>query len=297
MAERRLYIISDLHLGDGTRADRFLHPEPLLRLLEQIGAEPGAELVLLGDLLELWACSLGAVMARHAPILRRLGEVAAARPVTYVVGNHDSVPFYLYLGARPGGVAVVERYTTRLGADALVALHGHQYDPFNRVQVANGTVQTPWAHRLVQLLGALERAGLADLITAGSDTADALLARAEALQQQAAGEGGPGGELKRRLLQVVRDVVLREPPGQRDYPLGEHRYREAALDLMRQGARWVLMGHTHHPDRLAAGRRLYINTGCWCWDRYPPTYARWADGELKLYSALDHREYTPAARG
>lgn len=295
VAGRSLYFISDLHLGDGTGADRFLHPEALLRLIDQIGSEPGGELVLVGDVLELWACEMGAVLARHGLIIRRLADLAAARPVTYVVGNHDSVPFYLYLGARLGPVAVTERFTARLAGDTLVAIHGHQYDPFNRVSLEAGRLRTPFTQRLVHLVGTLERHGFGDLMSGGSGTVDHLMARVQEAEQRIAAEAGPGGELKRRLLQVVREVMLREPPGQRDYPLGEERYRRAALDWMRQGARWVILGHTHHPDRLAAGQRLYVNTGCWCWDRYPPTYARWAAGELELYNALDGRPYRPAA--
>lgn len=282
----RIYFVSDLHLGDGTAADRFLHPGPLLDLLDRVAADPDGELVLLGDVLELWACDLDAVATRHAPLLRRILDLARERPVTYVVGNHDCLPFYLYLGARAGRLAVAERYVRRLGADLLVALHGHQYDPFNRVEVQAGQVHAPWTQRLVRLLGDLQRAGLGDLVTQGGAAADQWLQAIDQAVQQA-------GPVERHLLQVVRDVLLREPPGQREYPLGEERYRAAALDWMRQGARWVVMGHTHHPDLLTMGRRVYANTGCWCWDRYPPTYALWVGGELNLYDARTGAPYRP----
>ncbi|MEC7947816.1 MAG: hypothetical protein VX265_09635, partial [Myxococcota bacterium] len=48
-ADRRIYVISDLHLGDGTRSDAFLGKDrELMRLLARV-REEDAHLVIAGD--------------------------------------------------------------------------------------------------------------------------------------------------------------------------------------------------------------------------------------------------------
>lgn len=286
MPDRVIYLISDLHLGDGTRADHFLHPEVLLGLLDRVAAQPGAELVLVGDLFELWSAELGAVLTHWQPLISRLATLARQVPVTYVVGNHDALPWYAYLGAQWGPVRIAERFESRLPGGSLLAVHGHQYDPFNRIQKQEGQVHVPFTRQLTALAGQLERAGLGGVVQEGKDLLEGFLLAADRVERSDPAKWPP-------LLRLARQLIERESPGQRGYPEGESRYREAAAGLMRQGARWVVMGHTHHPDIFSAGRWRYVNTGCWCWDRYPPTYARWAGGELALLDARDDTPFTP----
>ncbi len=289
MPDPVLYFVSDTHLCDGTGADRFLYPKELMALLRRIEAEPQAHLVLLGDFLELWACSLEAVMVQYAPILKQLGRLAQKHPVTYVVGNHDSLPWYYFLGQHLGQVRLAERFTTADGR--LVALHGHQYDPFNQVAVESGKVKEPWSRKLVEVIGFLGRVGgdavgdaIQDVGHALSQTAgqlERLLPHWEEQDRQAMGE----------CLRQTRDVLYRESPGERGYPVGEKLYENAARRLVRGGARWVLMGHTHHPLVRQFDKGVYVNTGSWVWDRYGPTYARFAGKKLELLDGRTHRPY------
>lgn len=281
-----IYFISDTHLGDGSHADKFLHPQPLLELLARIEADPGAELVLLGDILELWSCTLEGALVQYAPILHTIARIAESRPVTYVVGNHDCLPFYHYLGARLGNLRLTERYVA--GGGALVALHGHQFDPFNRVDTETGTVEVPWVRRLVHMVGLLQRLGGETTKRTVDDASNWLSHMHDKLDQllphwdnRSRGQFAAG-------LKKASDVLNRESPGMRGYPERETRYEQAAAQLMRQGALFVLMGHTHHPVRRSWGRRVYVNTGSWVWDRYPPTYGLWQNGHLLLCNALDH---------
>lgn len=291
MADEVIYFVSDTHLGDGTGADRFLYPEQFMNLLARIEREPTARLVLLGDFLELWASSLEPVLIKHAPIFYMIGRLAATHPVTYVVGNHDCLPWYYFVNQSAGNINVVERFTAARGA--LVALHGHQYDPYNRVKVTAGSLKVPWTRRLVQAIGFLGRVG-------GEDTGETIAAAATMLETAA-------GSLDRLVptleesarrslgafLHGARKVLDSESPGERGYPAGEKIYEDAAHALMRQGARWVIMGHTHHPLTRTYSSRMYVNTGSWVWDRYPPTYARYAGGRLELLDANTHLPYEP----
>lgn len=290
MAGEVLYFVSDTHLGDGTGADQFRYPVEFLQLLSEIEADPRSHLILLGDFMELWSAAMEAVMSIHAPVFRLIGRIAATRPVTYVVGNHDCLPWYYYVGQGVGHVNVVERFVYKQGP--LIALHGHQYDPYNRVKVTeSGVVKAPWTRRLGELAGFLERIGgqrtgdiiadLGDWLSRASATLSERLPHWDAASRASLEQG----------LRQTHDTLVRESPGERGYPPGERQYEEAARRLMRDGARYVLMGHTHHPLVHTYASRKYVNTGSWVWDRYPPTYARYADGQLELMDARTHAPY------
>ncbi|HWI50863.1 MAG TPA: UDP-2,3-diacylglucosamine diphosphatase [Symbiobacteriaceae bacterium] len=289
MVDEVIYFVSDTHLGDGTGADRFIYHNQLVDLLSRIEQEPQAQLVLLGDVMELWATALEPVLVRYASIFEMVGRLAATRPVTYIVGNHDCLPWYYFVGQGAGNIRIAEQFTAARGA--LVALHGHQYDPFNQIKVTEGHVKVPWVRRLVQAMGFLGRVG-------GQATSDAIADAAAAIEKAAgsletllpswdnASRSALGG-----VLQRTQGVLLRESPGERGYPKGEAAYEEGARALMRKGARFVVMGHTHHPLVHTYGNRVYVNTGSWVWDRYPPTYARYASGRLELLDANTHQPY------
>jgi UDP-2,3-diacylglucosamine pyrophosphatase LpxH len=80
-------IVSDLHLGTAMEADVARRPEPLERLADALGRAD--RVVILGDLLELRERPAAAVLEDVAPVLRRLGEAAAGKPVVVLPGNHD----------------------------------------------------------------------------------------------------------------------------------------------------------------------------------------------------------------
>lgn len=284
-----IYFISDIHLGDGSPADRFQYPRELLDLLTRIEAEPSAELVLLGDVLELWSSTLEGVMIQYGPVMRAIARIAAQHPVTYVVGNHDALPWYHYVGAHLGPVRVAERFEAARGQ--LVALHGHQYDPFNRVKTGEGELDLPWTKRLVQMIGTLQRYGGDPTRTAVNSVAEWVSQALDKADNWLASMDDDARRQAKGALKIALQIAERESPGQRGYPEGESRYEEAAAALMRQGARFVLMGHTHHPLRRTFGERAYVNTGSWVWSRYPPTYGLWRDGRLMVMNAQTHQEF------
>lgn len=283
MPGEAIYFISDTHLGDGSGADRFRYPKALLRTLERVEAEPRAQLVLLGDFLELWASRLEGILLAHGPVFEALARISLTHPVTYVVGNHDCLPWYSFLHQGFGNVRIAEEFTADGGK--LVALHGHQFDPFNRVVLKQDQVRVPWIQWVVRLMGFLGRVGGEK---AGQQIADAgeRFTEAIGLLEQLIPQVDEGQRITlQKILEQTREVLSKESPGERGYPLGEQIYEEAAEKLIGEGARWVVMGHTHHPLRRQFGSGLYVNTGCWVWDRYPPTYARFAGGRLELLNA------------
>lgn len=297
MAGEVVYFVSDTHLGDGSAAERFRYPVQLMGLLERIAAEPTAQLVLLGDFLELWSASLEGIMLHHAPLLQAVARLAATHTVTFVVGNHDCLPWYQYLGLELGALRITEQFTAARGA--LVAVHGHQFDPFNQVTVTEeGKVRAPATRRLVQLLGFLERVGGERAGGGRSGDGAGASRTGVAIPDWRAWLDERAAELEKhsgQLLRLARYLLDRESPGERGYPAGESIYEEGARRFMRSGARYVVMGHTHHPLQRNYGARRYVNSGSWVSERYPPTYARFAGGRLELLEGESHTPYVPPA--
>jgi predicted phosphodiesterase len=83
----RTLIISDLHLGSGSRVDLLTRPHVRARLLDAVrGAD---RVVLLGDILELRHGPPRDALAAARPLLRELGEALAGGEIVVLAGNHD----------------------------------------------------------------------------------------------------------------------------------------------------------------------------------------------------------------
>ncbi len=80
-------LISDLHLGGGSRAD-VLRRAPIRERLIEATADVD-RLVLLGDVIELRDVPLGEALEAARPFFEDIGEAFAGREVIYVPGNHD----------------------------------------------------------------------------------------------------------------------------------------------------------------------------------------------------------------
>lgn len=268
-----IYFLSDLHMGDGTKADRFRYPHELMQLLDRMRVEPGAELVLLGDVLELWACELTAVLLAHVPVVRAILDIARNHRVTYVAGNHDALPTYAYLGVDALGLHIAERYQSPDGK--LIALHGHQYDPFNQINPGpHGKIDTPASAKLAHGMGVLER-------MLGPVPGDAAAAMGDWIEHAS------------QALAHVKEMHQHQSPGDRGYPADEDFYRKGAHALARGGIRWVVMGHTHQPEAVnLGGGRGYVNIGSWVSPNYPPTYGHYDGQRVRLLVAPEGAEYT-----
>lgn len=80
-------LISDLHLGAGSRSD-VLRRAPIRERLIEATADVD-RLVLLGDVVELRDLPLGQTLEAARPFFEDIGEAFAGREVIYVPGNHD----------------------------------------------------------------------------------------------------------------------------------------------------------------------------------------------------------------
>jgi UDP-2,3-diacylglucosamine pyrophosphatase LpxH len=124
-----IFVISDLHLGNGSRLDQFNRSgaEPLFwRFLDYVADQEGS-LIIVGDLLELWRFQLSEVIDHRQPLLERLAEI---RPV-YIPGNHDSLAMEAHRTlAHPLFQYIRSPFTVSIGQRRYRFMHGHELDPF-----------------------------------------------------------------------------------------------------------------------------------------------------------------------
>ena len=86
--KKDIFVISDLHMGDGGPRDNFAagDKEQQLDLFIDFVKKENGELIIVGDLFEFWQASLGKVLVMRRPLIDRLSNMGA----TFVIGNHDS---------------------------------------------------------------------------------------------------------------------------------------------------------------------------------------------------------------
>lgn len=134
MNGKNIYIISDLHAGDGSYRDNFHYfknKDNLLKCINHIKNEdPEAIWIILGDFLEFWQATVGDVIIQNEKLLDYLGEIGAY----YVVGNHDN-DLIAFINtnhlnhkffSNMGTGFILER-----GNKRIMIVHGHETDPFN----------------------------------------------------------------------------------------------------------------------------------------------------------------------
>lgn len=96
--DKPTFLISDLHLGDGARADNFRQSraeQPLLRFLDMV-AQRGKRLIINGDLFELWKFDLPICLKMYRRILSKLRQISEqGLEIIYIFGNHDFDLSYL----------------------------------------------------------------------------------------------------------------------------------------------------------------------------------------------------------
>lgn len=219
----RTLFLSDLHLGyRGCRAEA---------LLEFLQAHQPEELVLVGDVVDLWSLSRAPYWpSSHQAVVRYLTSMAASGTrVTYVPGNHDAA-IREWVGTSLAGIRIVPEYEHVL-ADGrrFLVVHGDCFDD---------AVRFP--------------AWLAGL---GSHLYDMTLWLSHVLHG-----------IKRRLSRQARWFSLatwlkrRVPEAQRYVRQFELAARREAR---RRGLDGIICGHIHHPALHDSPEGCYANDGDW----------------------------------
>jgi len=123
-------IFSDLHLGDGKKADNFSRNEETMRFALNYYKENGYSLIFLGDVEDLWQFHLNKIQGRYDEKIYTLIRSFTDKKVYRIFGNHDRE----WEWKRPpdpllndDGMRHRTPETIKLGNDIFL-LHGHQGD-------------------------------------------------------------------------------------------------------------------------------------------------------------------------
>ena len=133
--------ISDLHLGDGSKSDDFHRDNELIKFLEWTDNR-AKEIVIVGDLYELWQSKLEKIFWAHADVIRALDE--RRDKIYFVHGNHDALPF-------------AKLTPSQYMKDGVCAVHGHQFDEFNNYENPLLSLKWPIGKYITALVAGLEK--------------------------------------------------------------------------------------------------------------------------------------------
>ena len=168
--QKTIFVISDLHMGDGGPRDNFAvdnKEDELGLFLDYVESQNGS-LVILGDLFEFWQANIGKVLMERIHVLDRFAAMGAV----YVVGNHDADLEEL-IGAdmlsHPFFDNMTRAFTREIAGRKFKFMHGHEVEPIDQ----NGS--PGWGKILAILGGIIEDKKGSPLLSAGGKTEKILL--------------------------------------------------------------------------------------------------------------------------
>lgn len=278
--DRPIYLISDMHLGDGTATDIFMAKDAQLMALLAKVRDEGARLVIAGDAIDTHqALGITRVLRAHGPLIRAISELADSNGVVYLTGNHDND---LALFRDILRWEVVDQVW--IGADICVQ-HGHAFDPFIGPNLHSSDFATRVHHLVERLLGTWIRIPLSDFYTP-----------ANRFFYWLCYQGWRGLKLRNALFRRIgladraraaEDFVRYWVRWEAGDPMGMFRPALAWARANRVHA--VVCGHAHMPGRVEVDGTVYVNTGSWtyAWAQY----AHWDGHDFRVRDWLSGREY------
>ncbi|MFC1853312.1 metallophosphoesterase [candidate division CSSED10-310 bacterium] len=126
LGHQPVFIISDLHLGSGSKFDRFNKAAKLVRLLKVI-EKLNATLIINGDFFDFWQATPKNVFIKYREIL---WELIRIKRVILIVGNHDSwLENFNHQRFLMPNISVMPSYHDP--GNNIYIEHGHRGDPIN----------------------------------------------------------------------------------------------------------------------------------------------------------------------
>lgn len=279
-ADRPVWFVSDLHLGDGSASDAFMAKDKLLLALLDEAAAEGAYIVIVGDAVDmLQAHDITPVVKAHGKLLRRLGELAGDGRVIYLHGNHDhDIRVYQDL------FRFVVAARLWIGNEVVV-LHGHQLDPWIGEDVSRAGFATRAHHEVERRFGVWLRLPLHEFYSPGNRFFLWFcyrvwqLAKVRNALLRAIGLGRFGHGLEAITTHWARhdvgDAMSITRPG---LAYGKE-----------VGVRAVVCGHSHMPGNFEVDGVRFVNTGSWTF--HWAQAVRLADGVFTCRDRITGQEY------
>jgi len=280
---QRIYFISDLHLGDGTRSDIFMAKDlNLMRLIEQIRLE-NAHLVIAGDAMDFHqAWTFKRIIAAHPRLMRSLVELAQDTGVTYIWGNHD------YDLSIFRDVLYFNVCSSLIIGNKIKVLHGYEYDPFIGQNLQKSHLATTAHHLVERLFDTWIRPPIENFYTFEGRLAMwcfhklALAVRARDTMLDKIGLSSFKGRTAEYLQYWAMNQIA-DPAGIFEPIRAELESEDCQYDM-------IITGHSHLPGHVVFpnGKR-YINTGSWTFGS--SQYALWDGKEIRVLDWLRGKEY------
>jgi len=282
---QRIYFISDLHLGDGTRSDAFLGKDrELIAFLDQVRQED-ATLVVAGDAIDFHqAWSMSRVLKAHARLIGELARLAESHGVIYIWGNHD---YDISLFKDLLRFDVCSRLEI---GDQVLCQHGYEYDPFIGPALEQTHLATQIHHMVERVCGTWMRLPLENFYTVGNRVAFWLFHKA-ALWTDAYGRVLRA--LGRHATADRMDLTIHYwtqnqlgDPGQLTRHISEQ--------ISEIPFRHLVCGHSHLPGIIdLTPNRTYVNTGSWTFNS--SQYALWDGQSFIVRDWISGRRYDDRA--
>jgi UDP-2,3-diacylglucosamine pyrophosphatase LpxH len=289
-----IFVISDLHIGDGGPRDNFGHAgsdrtRQLMPFLGYVERENG-ELIILGDLFDFWQANLSRVLTGgfSTKLIEKLGQLK----VTYVIGNHD-IDLVGFIDQKMLSPALFQAlsgpFSRQIGGKTFQFMHGHEIDPYNRDEV-------PGKGRLLTIF-----AGMAESFVGSPNLADGRSVET-VLEQR--GEGALN-QVKAWGRRVLARILLLFGVQSNELSPAQNPDRAAEMLLKykahkdENGYDVLVVGHTHQPGRMDG---WYFNTGSWAtadnnFVRITPAGGvqvfDWADGKARPNDTVLSLQATP----
>jgi UDP-2,3-diacylglucosamine pyrophosphatase LpxH len=128
-SDAKVVVFSDLHLGDGSGRDEFLHNSKLFStLLGRFYLEQGYGLVLNGDIEELLKFPIRSIVKAWLPLYEQFLQFGLAGRFWKICGNHD-----IGLMDQEGYMLapwLIESLLLRCSEGSILLFHGHQASPY-----------------------------------------------------------------------------------------------------------------------------------------------------------------------
>ena len=281
---QKIYFVSDLHLGDGTRSDIFMSKDhELMLLLDQILLEK-AHLVIVGDAMDFHqAWTIGRIIPAHPMLIKKLVVLAQNSGVTYLWGNHDS-DLSIFRDLLQFNVC-----SSLTIGDTIKVVHGDIYDPFIGNNLKKTHLATTIHHMTERLLDTWIRPPIENFYTFEGRLAIwcfhklALAIRFRDRCFDSIGLRNWKGKTAEYLQYWAMNQIA-DPSGIFEPIRTELESEECPYNI-------IITGHSHLPGNISFpnGKR-YVNTGSWTFSS--SQYAVWDGTNISVYDWLKGIEYT-----
>ena len=279
-----VYVISDLHLGDGSASDIFVAKDKsLLRFLDQVDEED-ATLVVAGDAIDFsQAWFFTNILKAHGRVLGAFSKLAAKGRFYYVLGNHDHD-----LGLYKDVLRLPVVHGVEVGEHTCI-LHGYEFDPVIGPDVDGAEFRTKMHHLFERALNTWLRLPLQHFYTPWNRVAFWLFHKLIWVRRRSARLMDSLFDDTRHRAHVALNVrywtrcQIGDPASM---------FHPACRALQTGPYRTLVCGHSHLPGVVELGERRYANTGSWTFAS--ATVLRIEGQELSLTDFISSRRYDDA---